>query len=126
MTCRCELGEDCSKITVCTAEEWVDSALENQAGLFNCKIAELEDEMTYYVRINRGLWAALLILCLLTIAGIGTAYAYHSHIWTKQNQTVGTDPYGNSVVICGWICRDYSTGQNHYAQTQGFGYCPMP
>ena len=63
-----------------------------------------------------------LTIALLTLSGL--AYA-HAHGWMKQNESHGQDAYGNPVVICNWVCRtDYNNV--HYAQTQGFGYCPMP
>jgi len=63
----------------------------------------------------------LLIIGLLLVS---TVFA-HTHIWLKQNETVGVDTYGNSVIICSWKCT-YDYRNHHYAQTQGFGYCPMP
>jgi len=63
-----------------------------------------------------------LLIALLFFSGLAFA---HTHIWNKQNETYGQDAYGNSVVICSWKC-SYQYNNQHFTQTQGFGYCPPP
>lgn len=72
------------------------------------------------------LWVAAAILVAILLFISTYAWAYHAHAWMKQNEHHAVDAYGNQVVVCNWSCTDYTTRQTHYAQTQGFGYCPMP
>jgi len=72
------------------------------------------------------LWVAAAILVAVLLFISVYAWAYHMHQWMKQNESKATDAFGNVVTVCNWTCRDYATGQTHYAQTQGLAFCPLP
>ena len=66
-----------------------------------------------------------LLIAAIALAFAGTVSSSHYHSWSKENETVGTNAWGQQVKICTWKCS--TDWQNpHYTQTQGAAYCPQP